>query len=90
MGGFAGHCDWRVPTVVELQTIADPTASGCGSGSPCIDPVFGPTVADFYLSSTTVADIPGSNAWCVYFYVGVLCENVESGTHYVRAVRGGL
>jgi hypothetical protein len=55
--GFAGHCDWRLPTIQELQTIIDLGASGCGSGSPCIDPTFGPT-APFYWSSTTQAGPP--------------------------------
>jgi Protein of unknown function (DUF1566) len=42
-GCFANHCDWRLPTVEELAGIMDPAAAGCGSGSPCIDPAFGPT-----------------------------------------------
>jgi hypothetical protein len=53
-GGFAGHCDWRLPTRQELKGIIDPNAPGCaidscqsGNGvlpySPCIDPVFGAT-----------------------------------------------
>lgn len=48
-GCFAGHCDWRLPSVVELLAITDTTVAGCGSGPPCIDQaVFGPTVADSY------------------------------------------
>ncbi len=37
-GGFAGHCDWRLPTIGELQGIIDSSAPGCGTGRPCIDP----------------------------------------------------
>src|SRR5262245_46993085 len=35
---FAGHCDWRIPNIVELQTIV---LSPC-SNPICIDPIFGP------------------------------------------------
>src|SRR5262249_11734977 len=50
-GGFGGHCDWRLPSIVELQTIVDLTAPQCGGGSPCIDQtVFGPTAAGRYWS----------------------------------------
>jgi len=38
IGGFAGHCDWRLPSIVELEGIVDLNATGCGSGSPCIRP----------------------------------------------------
>jgi hypothetical protein len=58
-GGFAGHCDWRLPTVTELATLLDPRAPGCGSGRccfPCIDPVFGPTAVGFHWSAVAVAD----------------------------------
>jgi hypothetical protein len=43
---FAGHGDWRLPTVgqdggaVQLETISDAAVSGCGSGSPCVPPAF--------------------------------------------------
>ena len=47
--GFAGHHDWRLPTsagccgyptgqAAELESIVDSGVSGCGSGSPCVDP----------------------------------------------------
>src|SRR5262249_45810424 len=44
--GFAGHGDWRIPTVgrdggaVQLETIVDTSVSGCGSGVPCVPPAF--------------------------------------------------
>ena len=43
-GGFAGYCDWRLPSSVELAGIFDPTQGFCGGASgACIDPAFGPT-----------------------------------------------
>jgi hypothetical protein len=63
---FAKHCDWRIPTVVELQTIVD---LGCGSGPPCIDPAFGPTQPSGYWSSSAVEGDPNS-AWYVDFGAG--------------------
>jgi Protein of unknown function (DUF1566)/NHL repeat len=44
--GFAGHSDWRIPTVgrddgaVQLETIVETSVSGCGSGVPCVPPAF--------------------------------------------------
>lgn len=43
-GGFAGHCDWRIPTAGELVGMADLEVPGCGTISGhCIDEsAFGP------------------------------------------------
>ncbi len=89
-GGFAGHCDWRLPTIVELQGIVDGTAPGCGGGSPCIDPAFGSTQSYFYWSSTTYQPYPGF-VWIVSFYDGSVTYDFRYYNFvYVRAVRGGL
>jgi len=43
---FAGHSDWRIPTVgddggtAQLETIVDTSVAGCGTGSPCVPAVF--------------------------------------------------
>jgi hypothetical protein len=87
--GFAGHCDWRLPTIQELQTIVDSTQGDCGGGSgPCIDPIFGPTVANDYWSGTTHASTPAF-AWLVGFIDGSVFNDFKNSTNYVRAVRGG-
>ncbi len=88
-GGFAGHCDWRLPTIVELRGIVDSSAPGCGSGSPCIDPAFGPTQSLDYWSATTYAGFPDV-AWVVYFVDGLVDGVIKSSDYYVRAVRSGL
>ena len=87
-GGFAGHCDWRLPTVAELQTIVDPEAAGCGSSGPCIDPIFGPTVAFRYWSASTDADFDTS-ARGVNFLSGAEFVVPKDGAFAVRAVRTG-
>jgi hypothetical protein len=79
---FAGHDDWRLPNVRELQSIVD-----YGRYLPSIDPVFG-AVSSFYWSSTSVAGSPDL-AWGVYFnYANVSIGAVEH-LGYVRAVRSG-
>jgi hypothetical protein len=87
---LANHCDWRIPTVAELQTIVELSASGCGSGSPCIDPAFGPTQAAFYWSSSSFG-AAGLSAWWVYFPNGIagLQPKMVPLNIYARAVRGG-
>jgi hypothetical protein len=86
---FVGHCDWRLPTIVELRGIVDLTASACGSGSPCIALVFGPTIADFYWTATTDAGDPDS-AGIVYFNSSGVDTVNKDGNFYVRAVRARL
>jgi hypothetical protein len=91
-GCFAGHCDWRMPSIVELRTIIDLTAPGCGNGSACIDQtVFGPTVAFFYWSATTDATFPVF-AWGVTFGdgQGSVFSVIEDAPLFVRGVRSAL
>lgn len=93
---FAGHCDWRLPSeegqnppgtgAKELESILL-APYPCGT-SPCIDPIFGPTAADRYWSSTTDATGP-LGAWRVDFGDGGVDGDAKLGSRYVRAVRGG-
>ncbi len=83
---FAGHDDWRLPNVRELQSIVD-----YGRTRPAIDPVFS-ALSTFYWSSTySAADTGAGNpvaAMDVSFYddVGTYSGNSAYG-YYVRAVR---
>ncbi len=86
---FANHCDWRLPSIVELQGIVVLSASGCGSGGPCIDPTFGAIQSYYYWSATTPADFP-LGAWNVYFFNGFVSNASKPLNLYVRAVRSGL
>ena len=97
-GCFAGHCEWRLPEISELQTILigpgaapgqDPT---CGS-SPCIDAGFaaigGPTASAGYWSASTDAGFPVF-AWLAVFSYGSVRNDVFktlAASH--RAVRAG-
>jgi hypothetical protein len=96
-GGFASHCDWRLPTIAELKTIID-----CSTGIPCVDSVFKAgcvsncsvttcscTDQSFYWSSTTSAVAP-SDAWAVGFInAGSVVAGEKNFPLRVRAVRGG-
>ncbi|MGO9452785.1 MAG: DUF1566 domain-containing protein [Candidatus Binataceae bacterium] len=81
---FTNHCDWRLPTTVELKGIVDSSRS-----QPSIDPIFGPTQSSYYWSATTNAGFPGL-AWDVYFSNGFVFSPYKSSNYYVRAVRSGL
>lgn len=98
-GGFGGSSGWRLPTIVELQTIMldfdckGPALSAnctCPS-SPCVDFVLDPrnTVPSSYWSSTSFASYPHT-AYTVNFGDGSVGGGGKNEPGYVRAVRGGL
>jgi hypothetical protein len=86
---FAGHCDWRVPTLAELGTLLLPEPFPCET-SPCTDPVLGLVVTDFCYWSSSSAFHDPSSAWDMCFSTGHARPNPKSLPAYLRAVRGGL
>ncbi len=92
-GGFAGHPDWRLPTIEELRTIVD---ESCGQGSPCTawdntdTATYGPTqVASWYWSASTDASYSPNFAWGAHFPNGTVLIGGKYYQSHVRAVRGG-
>jgi hypothetical protein len=90
-GCFADHCDWRLPSIIELQAIVDAGAQGCGQRSACIDQTFfGPTVAFFYWSETRNTDFPVFT-WGVAFGAdGSVTDAIQDTPLFARAVRSAL
>ena len=93
---FAGHTDWRLPNMKELQSIVD-----WEMVTPAVDPVFDTdcaasctvlicscTPASGYWSSSTDAGTP-TFAWGVDFNAGSVLNPGKSDSLLVRAVRGG-
>ena len=83
---LCGATDWRMPTVKELEGIAD-----MGRSSPAIDPVFFPnTPSSVVWSGSPLAGFP-YNAWGVNFSYGYAYSGgvFRSDGNHVRLVRGG-
>ncbi|THB65758.1 MAG: DUF1566 domain-containing protein [Desulfovibrio sp.] len=75
---YAGHTDWRLPNVKELQSIVDYTRSPDTTGSAAIDPIFTTTaitnpggVRDFpYFWSSTTHVEEGNQGFASYVAFG--------------------
>jgi hypothetical protein len=81
---FAGHTDWRLPNIKELESIVE----SCGY-SPSINTTLFPATpaSDFWSGSSYV---PGpSGAWFVGFGNGGTNAGNKAVSPYVRLVRGG-
>jgi hypothetical protein len=94
--GFAGHTDWRLPNVNELQSL-----SNYGVSRPAVNAVFNTSCAPSctvntcsctqslnYWSVSTLAPFP-TGAWQVWFFDGDVYFELKTRVYYVRLVRGG-
>lgn len=93
--GFAGHHDWRLPTIYELHTMVAYDAMSPCTATPCLaDPVFQPTRSIPY-SSTTEGQVTGPgtlpehHVWTVSFQDGITAVGIKTNLHALRAVRAG-
>jgi hypothetical protein len=83
--GLCGSSNWRMPTVKELESIAD-----LGRVNPAIDKDYFPnTPSAYFWSGSPHANWTTSVAWRVYFYDGVASSNPRSVSSRVRLVHGG-
>ena len=98
-GGFAGRCDWRLPTLVELLGMADLNAPGCGTLSGhCIDEsAFGPVPEavpnppSYWSSTINPPTVSFPNyAWAVDFLLASPFITPRSSGAHVRTVRSAL
>jgi hypothetical protein len=83
---FAGQCDWRLPTLAELQTTLVVPFPCAG----CVDAVLAPRAASTnYWTSTT--RVPNSaQVWGVSMTDGAVTGLFKTASMAIRAVRGGL
>jgi len=78
---FSGYSDWRLPSRLELLSIADKTKT-----NPAIKEGFQNVVSDYYWSSSSYVNL-SNYAWRVLFDDGDDSANRKGNNYYVRCVR---
>jgi len=80
---FAGHCDWRPPTLDEIRAIISPE---CFFDTGCLDPVFGPA-DNLCWTSTGSTDTDDRWVWDMDFSTGAAFDDPKHDEGSAIAVR---
>lgn len=81
---YAGHSDWRAPTMQELLSIAEESAY-----RPAINATLFPNTPTAYFWSSEIVDADNANlAWGVEFGWGSIFREIRSNGYRLRLVRG--
>jgi hypothetical protein len=85
---IGGRGGWRLPSIEELRSLADPTqnAPALAAGHPFLN--VASAIGDFYWTSTRDVD-DASLAYSVGFFNGALALNAKISDQRVWCVRGG-
>ena len=81
---WAGHEDWRLPNIMELQSLIE---TGCYGPSINTMAFPGTASSDYWSSTTDMLDVLAARL--VHFGVGGLSSTGKSNDQQVRLVRGG-
>ena len=79
---LAGHSDWDLPTIEELQLLVDRSRY-----EPAIDTDYFVDIENDWYWSKTPAAWSSASAWNVYFNLGYVSSNRRSGHGFALAVR---
>lgn len=84
--GLGGFTDWRVPALVELNTLLD-LGVDTSTGAAAIPSIFSGTASAGYWTSTVDPD-DSTQTWVLNFGTTEDSLALQTGLNYVRCVRG--
>lgn len=80
---YAGHIDWRMPSIEELSTLRD-----AGRSNPAINPLFS-SQSSYYWSATEYINNSNDFTWILNFWTGNVLWEWKTNAWYVPPVRSG-